>query len=162
MLFNSIQFLIFFPIVVVLYFAIPHKYRWILLLVASYYFYMAWRAEYIFLIVFSTLIDYYAAIFMEKQESKTKKKKSLLLSLFSNLGLLFTFKYFNFFTSSITETFNYFNIFMDSPTFKLLLPVGISFYTFQTLIIRSMSIEVKKKLKNISVILPFMSPSFHS
>ena len=133
MLFNSIHFLIFFPVVVALYFSMPHKYRWVLLLVASYYFYMAWRAEYIFLIVFSTLIDYYAAIFMEKQESKSKKKKFLLLSLFSNLGLLFTFKYFNFFTSTISETFNYFNIFIDSPTFKLLLPVGISFYTFQTL-----------------------------
>ena len=133
MLFNSYHFLILFPIVVALYFSMPHKYRWVLLLAASYYFYMAWRAEYIFLIVFSTLIDYFAAIYMEKQTEKSKKKKFLILSLFSNLGLLFTFKYFNFFTSSVTETFNYFNIFIDSPTFQLLLPVGISFYTFQTL-----------------------------
>ena len=139
MLFNSIQFLIFFPIVVGLYFVIPHKYRWILLLAASYYFYMAWRAEYIFLIIISTLVDYYAGLMMEKQVEKSKRKKFLLLSLFSNLGLLFTFKYFNFFSNSLTEVFRYFNIFYDSPTFKLLLPVGISFYTFQTL---SYSIDV--------------------
>ena len=118
MLFNSIQFLIFFPIVVGLYFVIPHKYRWILLLAASYYFYMAWRAEYIFLIIISTLVDYYAGLMMEKQVEKSKRKKFLLLSLFSNLGLLFTFKYFNFFSNSLTEVFRYFNIFYDSPTLQ--------------------------------------------
>ena len=158
MLFNSYHFLIFFPLVVVFYFSMPHKYRWVLLLAASYYFYMAWRAEYIFLIIFSTLIDYYAAIFMEKQTDKSKRKKFLILSLFSNLGLLFTFKYFNFFSTSISETFNYFNIFMDSPTFKLLLPVGISFYTFQTL---SYTIDVyrgqKKAEKHLGYFAVFVS-----
>ncbi len=158
MLFNSYHFLIFFPLVVAFYFSMPHKYRWVLLLAASYYFYMAWRAEYIFLIIFSTLIDYYAAIFMEKQTDKSKRKKFLILSLFSNLGLLFTFKYFNFFSTSISETFNYFNIFYESPTFKLLLPVGISFYTFQTL---SYTIDVyrgqKKAEKHLGYFAVFVS-----
>lgn len=139
MLFNSIEFLIFFPIVVMLYFVIPHKYRWILLLAASYYFYMCWKAEYAILLVISTMIDYYAGIMMEKTESKKKRRKFLILSLLSNLGLLFTFKYYNFFSTSIVDVLNYYNIFYESPTFKLLLPVGISFYTFQTM---SYSIDV--------------------
>lgn len=139
MLFNSIQFLIFFPIVVILYFIIEHKYRWIFLLAASYYFYMCWKPEYIILIIVSTIIDYYAGIMMEKSKTVVKRRKFLLLSLFSNLGLLFTFKYFNFFNNSIHSVLNSFNIFYDSPTFSLLLPVGISFYTFQTL---SYSIDV--------------------
>ncbi len=144
MLFNSISFLIFFPIVVVLYFLIPHKYRWIFLLVASYYFYMSWKPEYIILIIASTLIDYFAAIQMEKQNEKKKKKKFLALSLISNLGLLFSFKYFNFFSDSFKIALNEFNIFYDSPTFQLLLPVGISFYTFQTL---SYSLDVYRGKK---------------
>jgi len=139
MFFNSIQFLIFFPVVVIIYFALPYKYRWIALLIASYYFYMCWKAEYIILIIASTLIDYYAAIQMERHKNKSQRKKYLLLSLFSNLGLLFAFKYFHFFSDSLQFALNQFNIFYESPTFKLLLPVGISFYTFQTL---SYSIDV--------------------
>lgn len=132
MLFNSLEFLIFFPIVVIFYFTIPHKYRWILLLTASYYFYMSWKAEYLFLIIFSTFVDYYAGIKI-KEVTEAKKKKYLIYSLISNLGLLFGFKYFNFFNNSVREVFNHFNIFYDVPAFSLLLPVGISFYTFQSL-----------------------------
>lgn len=139
MLFNSISFLIFFPTVVVLYFLMPQKYRWVFLLAASYYFYMCWKAEYIVLIIVSTVIDYYAGIKMEQAKEKIKKRRFLFLSLMSNLGLLFTFKYFNFFTNSFESVLNNFNIFYDSPMFKMLLPVGISFYTFQTL---SYSIDV--------------------
>lgn len=76
---------------------------------------------------------------MEKSETKKKRRKFLILSLLSNLGLLFTFKYYNFFSTSFVDVLNYYNIFLDSPTFKLLLPVGISFYTFQTM---SYSIDV--------------------
>ncbi len=133
MLFNSIQFLIYFPLVVILYYAIPHKWRWLLLVTASYYFYMCWKAEYIFLILLSTFIDYFAAIRMAKMPDKKGRKKYLLLSIFVNLGLLFSFKYFNFINESLRDVFNNFNIFYDVPTFKVLLPVGISFYTFQTL-----------------------------
>lgn len=133
MLFNSLEFLIFFPIVIALYFAISPKYRWILLLVASYYFYMCWNYKYIILIAFSTLVDYFAAIYMSRAGTKNRKKFFLYLSLVSNLGLLFFFKYFNFFGENINELFEQLNIFSTVPTFDLLLPVGISFYTFQTL-----------------------------
>ena len=139
MLFNSIEFVFFFPIVVILYFITPHKYRWIFLLAASYYFYMCWKAEYIILIILSTIIDYFAGIMMEKAETISKKRNYLILSLVSNLGLLFSFKYFNFFNTSLQPIFDNFNIFYNSPSFNLLLPVGISFYTFQTL---SYSIDV--------------------
>ena len=138
MLFNSIHFLIFFPVVVILYFIIPQRQRWIFLLAASYYFYMCWKMEYIFLIITSTLIDYFAGIQMEKVV-RSKRTKYLLLSLAANLGLLFTFKYFNFFNGAFRNAFQHFNIVYHIPNLRVLLPVGISFYTFQTL---SYSIDV--------------------
>ncbi len=144
MLFNSIQFLIFFPVVTILYFSIPHKYRWILLLVASYYFYMCWKIEYIVLIWISTLIDYFASVAMGKTEDRKKRRKYLLLSLFSNLGLLFVFKYFNFFSSSLNHVFRIGHIDYQIPYLSVLLPVGISFYTFQTL---SYTIDVYKGIR---------------
>ncbi len=139
MLFNTYQYLIFLPLVVVFYYLIPHRFRWVLLLLASYYFYMCWKAEYLILIVISTGVDYWASLQMSKQTIKKKRKIYLLLSLTSNLGILFLFKYFNFFNDSVGVLLDQFNIFYESPTFKLLLPVGISFYTFQTL---SYTIEV--------------------
>ncbi|NNC95046.1 MAG: MBOAT family protein [Chitinophagales bacterium] len=141
MLFNSIHFVLFFPVVVVLYFLIKPKYRWILLLAASYYFYASWKLEYLSLIIISTLIDYVAAIQMSKTEDKKKRKKWLVLSLLTNLGILFSFKYFNFFNESVQQAFDLFNVFYNVPAFDVLLPVGISFYTFQTL---SYSIDVYK------------------
>ena len=139
MLFNSIEFLVFFPLVLIGYFSMPHKYRWIFLLLASYYFYMSWKAEYLILILVSTGIDYFAALRMSAVSEKSKKKKYLFMSLLSNLGILFGFKYFNFFSDSLRAVFDQFNIFYDVPAFDVLLPVGISFYTFQTL---SYSIDV--------------------
>lgn len=133
MLFNSIHFLIFFPIVVWLYFSISHKYRWILLLISSYYFYMSWKAEYIVLIIISTLIDYLAAQKIHQSDNIKIKRILLGLSLATNLGLLFTFKYFNFFSDSIRLFLNSIAIPMNPITLQVLLPVGISFYTFQTL-----------------------------
>lgn len=139
MLFNTIEFVFFLPIVIILYFLTPHKYRWVLLLAASYYFYMCWKLEYIFLILFSTIIDYFSGLQMEKQKSKRKRLPFLILSLLTNLGLLFAFKYFNFFSESVNLAFQQFNIAYDLPLIHVLLPVGISFYTFQTL---SYSIDV--------------------
>ena len=139
MLFNSIQFLIFFPVVMMLYFITPFKIRWILLLIASYYFYMCWKVDYIVLIIISTLIDYICSNQMAKLESRKTRKKWLLISIFSNIGILFGFKYFNFFSENIQTLFNQYNIFYEIPLFNVLLPVGISFYTFQTL---SYSIDV--------------------
>ena len=133
MLFNSWQFLIFFPTVVILFFALPGRYRQALLLLASYYFYMCWKAEYLFLILVSTLIDYTAGILMGKTERLARRRLYLILSLLTNLGLLFTFKYFNFFNDSFRLLFRHFNLIYHVPALKVLLPVGISFYTFQTL-----------------------------
>ncbi|MEA3444837.1 MAG: MBOAT family protein, partial [Bacteroidota bacterium] len=139
MLFNSFQFIVFFPLVIILYYSLSHKYRWALLLAASYYFYMCWKVEYIFLILFSTAIDYFAALQMGKTKEKRKRKKFLILSIIVNLGLLFSFKYFNFLNDSVRAVFDNWNIFYGVETFNVLLPVGISFYTFQTL---SYSIDI--------------------
>jgi len=105
---------------------------------------MCWKPEYIFLIILSTIVDYVSGLGMEKAKEVGKKKKFLLLSLFSNLGLLFAFKYFNFFSDSMNSIFISFNLFYESPSFELLLPVGISFYTFQTL---SYSIDVYRGVR---------------
>lgn len=135
MLFNSLEFLIFFPVVTILYFILPHKLRWVLLLLASYIFYMFWRPIFIFLILISTIIDYISGRMMDRFELGSKPRKLFLLfSLTSNLGILFLFKYFNFFAESwAIITGNNFN------ALALILPMGISFYTFQTL---SYSIDV--------------------
>jgi alginate O-acetyltransferase complex protein AlgI len=127
------HFVFFLPLVVAFYYMIPYRFRWIMLLGASYYFYMCWRVEYIFLIIASTLVDYFAGIQMSKTSDKSKRKKYLIMSLCTNLGLLFSFKYFNFFNESLRAAFHHFNILYDVPYFNVLLPVGISFYTFQTL-----------------------------
>ena len=133
MLFNSLRYMVFFPTAVLLYYLCPKRYRWALLLAASYYFYMCWEAKYLLLIIASTLIDYVAGILMGRTEAPGKRLALLLLSLLTNLGLLFTFKYFAFFSESLRAALAPFNIFIDVPAFKPLLPVGISFYTFQTL-----------------------------
>lgn len=133
MLFNSFEFLVFFPVVVALYFATPFRHRWVLLLAASYYFYASWKAEYLILIVVSTLIDYWAGLRMGRTPGRSRRKRYLALSLASNLGLLFAFKYLDFFNESTRALFNQFNLFYGVPAFDVLLPVGISFYTFQTM-----------------------------
>jgi len=132
-LFNSIHFLIFFPLIVLLYFSLSHKYRWILLLLASYYFYMSWKVEYVILIIFSTLVDYFVAIAIAKEDDKRIKKTLLFTSILVNVGLLFVFKYFNFVSDSLRLVLANFSIQFSAPTLNILLPVGISFYTFQTL-----------------------------
>lgn len=133
MLFNSLEFLIFFPIVFALYYLLPQKTRWFLLLVASYIFYGSWKVEYLGLIMLSTVIDYFCGYRMSSIKEKGKRKPFLYLSLFSNLGLLFLFKYLGFFTESINLGLSLAGIENKIPVIQLLLPVGISFYTFQTL-----------------------------
>ncbi len=133
MLFNSTDFLIFFTLICFAYFLVPFKFRNYLLLAGSYYFYMCWKVEYILLIVFSTLIDYFCALGMGKYHGRPGRKWFLIGSLLGNLGLLFIFKYFNFFSQNLGFILNNMNIGYQSPALKLLLPVGISFYTFQTL-----------------------------
>jgi len=119
---------------------------------------MCWKPEYVFLIIFSTIIDYYCAIKMGDNNNRKKRKPYLLISIFTNLGLLFFFKYFNFFNQSFNDFFNYFNIFYNTPVFDVLLPVGISFYTFQTL---SYTIDVykgnKKPEKHLGIFAVYVS-----
>lgn len=139
MLFNSLEFLLFFPVVVLFYFAMPHRYRWVLLLVASYYFYACWKVEYVVLIAFSTLVDYYVGLRLDRTHERRRRKSWLSLSIFCNIGLLFAFKYFNFVSQATRDFFAAFNVFYEVPHFEVLLPIGISFYTFQSL---SYSIDV--------------------
>lgn len=133
MLFNSINFAFFLPIIVAAFYLISHKYRAPLLLIASYYFYMSWKVEYALLIVFSTLVDYFCGIYISKAQNQGRKKLFLFLSLFVNLGLLFFFKYFDFFTSNISSLLPGSQLIQASSFGNILLPVGISFYTFQTI-----------------------------
>ena len=141
MLFNSIEFLLFFPIVVVIYFAIPQKLKQLWLLLASYYFYMCWNAKYAILILLSTAITYASGLLMEgiKQKKyeaqKEKKLKNWVvgLSFASNLSILFYFKYINFALSTLGGVLHFAHIELNVPTFDIILPVGISFYTFQAL-----------------------------
>lgn len=131
MLFNSFAFAVFFPIVAILYFALPYRFRWVLLLAASYYFYMCWRPAYIILILISTSVDYLAAILISSTKKTFARKAFLATSLFANFGLLFSFKYFNFFAASLNGLFTTFHTPVSIPALDVLLPVGISFYTFQ-------------------------------
>lgn len=140
MLFNSVHFLLFLPAVLILYYLTSRSKRWILLLLASYYFYASWRIEYLGLILFSTIVDYWCALEMGKREEKVSRRPFLLISLITNLGLLGFFKYYEFANQSLSDLFEIFSLNYKYYRFEdLLLPVGISFYTFQTL---SYSIEV--------------------
>lgn len=133
MLFNSMAFAFFLPIVFIIYWSLPHKFRWVLLLAASYYFYMSWNAKYVFLILFTTIISYAAAVLMERSEHRRQKKWILAGTAILCLGVLFFFKYYNFVSESVASLLRLFAIPLRPLTVKLLLPVGISFYTFQTL-----------------------------
>jgi alginate O-acetyltransferase complex protein AlgI len=138
--FTSMRFLIFFPIVAVLYFAIPQRFRWIWLLISSYYFYMSWSVKYAVLIAASTIITYLGGLFIEKANNISDKKRSVklkklyaFLSIAINLGILFAFKCLDFFFYSIKRVFSWFDFSINTPLFNLILPLGISFYTFQAI-----------------------------
>lgn len=133
MLFNSLSYAIFFPIVFVIYWAIPQKFKWVLLLVSSYYFYMSWKPSYVVLILATTFVSWLGAMLIERFAGKRTRKLILAGVLFVCLGILFVFKYFNFFMDSLDSLLSVFAINFHPITLKLMLPVGISFYTFQTL-----------------------------
>jgi alginate O-acetyltransferase complex protein AlgI len=141
MLFNSLQFVFFFFSVTVAYFAIPHRLRWILLLGASYYFYACWNVGYLTLILSSTTVTYLTGLKMGTGVSSYRKKACLVISLAVNLGLIMVFKYYNFFNESFRCLFAEMGLEYRIPNLDVLLPVGISFYTFQAL---SYSIDVYK------------------
>lgn len=133
MLFNSNAFYVFLPIVFTVYWIIPARYRWSVLFVSSYYFYMSWNVKYVTLILTTTLVSYGAALLMERTESRRKKKLCLTAALLISFGILFFFKYFNFLSKSVTDFMRSIAIPVQETTLNLMLPVGISFYTFQTL-----------------------------
>ena len=140
MLFNSVDFLLFFPLVTAVYFLLPHRARWVWLLIASYYFYMCWNAKYALLIALSTLITYASGLLIHRAEGipepgrrERMKKLWVFLSFASNLAILFFFKYFGFFWDNLTAVLALAGIALKRPAFDIVLPVGISFYTFQAL-----------------------------
>ena len=133
MTFNSWEFLIFYPLVLLLYFVLPKKAKWPMLLVASYFFYAAYQPALLFLIVLTTLISWLASRQIEKTENKTAKKIWLTLTLIVCLGVLFFYKYFDFLSLSAYSLVTLLGGKASLVTLNLILPVGVSFYTFQTL-----------------------------
>ena len=134
MLFNSLTYLIFFPLVVTIYFLLPKvKARIILLLIASYVFYMAWNPVYIILILLSTVTDFLIGKKIHQTEDQKRRRFFLGISVLINIGVLFYFKYYNFLTESIETAMQWLGLSWEIPQHSWLLPVGISFYTFQTL-----------------------------
>lgn len=133
MLFNSFQYAFFLPIIFVLYWLIPHKYRWGIILASSYYFYMCWNAKYLLLIIFVTGISFAGALLVEKTKESKEKKIWVGTVIIISLSVLFVFKYFNFISETITAVLKGLSISTSDITLSLLLPVGISFYTFQSI-----------------------------
>ena len=158
MLFNSIEFLIFIPVVFFIYWFVLNKKlkaQNILLLVASYVFYGWWDWRFLSLIIFSSILDYTIGLFLNTQVNQRKRKLLLSLSLVVNLGFLGFFKYFNFFIESFSGAFTFFGENVSAERLNIILPVGISFYTFQTL---SYTIDVyRKKLEPTKDIVAFFS-----
>lgn len=133
MLFNSADFMFFFPIVVLMYFIVPKRARYIWLLIVSYYFYMSWNVKYAVLIIASTVITWFGALLVGKQRRTGARRLLLAGTLLGNLSILFFFKYFGFFWDNVGRVLKWFHIQLAENPFSFLLPVGISFYTFQTL-----------------------------
>ncbi len=132
MLFNSLEFLIFFPVVTVLYFLLPHKIRWFLLLISSCIFYMAFVPKYILILGVTIVVDYFAGIIISRMQGYNKRI-FLIVSLITNIGLLFVFKYFNFFNENIKHLADLLNWNYPIASLSIILPIGLSFHTFQSM-----------------------------
>jgi len=161
MLFNSIEFAIFLPIVFILYWFISHqnlKVQNALLIIASYFFYGWWDWRFLSLIIFSSVVDFSVGRGLAKSTIARHRKLLLITSILVNIGFLGFFKYFNFFSESFANAFTLFGVHFEASRLNIILPVGISFYTFQTL---SYTIDVyKKKLeptRNLIAFLAFVS-----
>lgn len=158
MLFNSIEFFIFLPIVFILYWFVTNKNlkaQNFLVAAASFFFYGWWDWRFLSLLAFSSLLDFGIGLLLEKTEDNAKRKWLLFTSMSVNLGLLGFFKYFNFFVQSFTDAFTFFGGHLEPTTLHIVLPVGISFYTFQTM---SYTIDVyKKELKPTKDIVAFLA-----
>lgn len=138
MLFNSAAFLIFFPVVTTTYFLLPHRFRWVLLLAASCYFYMAFIPSYILILAVTITVDYFAGLGLEKFEGQ-KKRWVLIASIITNIGMLAFFKYFNFANENLAALADFIGWNYPIHTLSIILPIGLSFHTFQSL---SYTIEV--------------------
>ena len=156
MFFNSITFTIFFSIVFIIYWLLKYKpllYQNLFILLSSYVFYAWWDWRFLSLIAFSTIVDYYIGIKISESNNKERKKSFLIISIIVNIGLLLIFKYFNFFIVSFEKLIYSFGLNFDTWTLNIILPVGISFYTFQTL---SYSIDIYKgKIKHTKDFISF-------
>ncbi len=133
MLFTSTAFFYFFFIVTALYFLTPGRFRWVLLLTASTYFYVSWEPLYIIVLLVSILVDYYCGLRISQTKSRLEKRYFFILSLFINLGFLFLFKYLDFFNLSLKTLLNQINVFYDQPLIHLVAPLGISYFTLKKL-----------------------------
>lgn len=142
MLFNSFSFLIFFVVVTALYYLLPHRIRWVLLLLASCIFYMFFKPEYILILAFTIVVDYFAAIAIENSTTQERRYWFLVASLIANIGVMAVFKYFNFINDNITGLCRLFNFSNPIPYLHMLLPIGLSFHTFQAM---SYTIEVYRR-----------------
>lgn len=145
MLFNSIEFAVFLPVVFLLYwFVFQRNLKWqnFFIVVVSYIFYGWWDWRFLSLITFSSVLDFILGILLSKEENNKKRKIFLAISIIVNLGFLGFFKYFNFFIDNFITAFTFLGMKPNIHTMQILLPVGISFYTFQTL---SYTIDVYKK-----------------
>jgi D-alanyl-lipoteichoic acid acyltransferase DltB (MBOAT superfamily) len=144
MLFNSLQFAIFFPIVTIAFFALPHRLRGPMLLIASCYFYMTFIPKYILILFFTILVDYTAGLLIDRSEGHARKLW-LVTSIVANVGVLVFFKYFNFLNDTIRAIAPGISIHDPIPALNIILPIGLSFHTFQSM---SYTIEVYRKNQN--------------
>ncbi len=158
MLFNSLEFVIFLPLVFIIYWFIFGKNvraQNLFIVFASYFFYGWWDFRFLILIFFSTIVDYSIGKYIAKSENERRRSNALFLSLFTNLGLLFFFKYYNFFLYNFESAFTFFGSPIGVDRLNIILPVGISFYTFQTL---SYTIDVyRRKIEPTHDFVSFMA-----
>src|SRR5690606_39285117 len=167
MLFNSISFAVFLPIVFILYWFVVNKslkQQNILLLIASYYFYSCWDWRFLFLLAFSTFLDYFSGLTIHRAESQKSRKFWLILSIGINLGFLAFFKYYNFFVESFADFVGQFGFNPNISTLNIILPVGISFYTFHGLsyVLDIYNRKIKSSLARIGCITRCLSVFFRS
>lgn len=133
MLFNSFGYIAFLPIVFIIYWIIPCKYRWLILLLSSYFFYASWDVRYVSLLLIITVASYLAGILLEKADTARARKTVLIMSSLCCFGILFAFKYFNFICKTVADALSVFCGPVHFISLQILLPVGISFYTFQAI-----------------------------
>jgi len=158
MLFNSIGYLIFLPVTVLLYYLLPYRFRWALLLAVSYFFYLLWHIEFVLVLISATLVSYFVALKMGQIPKKKQRRKYLVFSVIINLGMLVFFKYLGFFTEIVNQVAGLAGRSSVIPYYSILIPIGISFYTFQTIgYTIDVYMGVTRPEKNIGIYALFVS-----